>query len=431
MAAGIDPSMKRKGEKVAQANTFKALAEEWLTHESKTLSAVTIRAKRARLETWAYGSIGNTPIADIEPPELLAILKRVESTGRHETAHRVRQAVGGVFQYAILSHRAKRDPTVDLHGALVPVVESHHAGLTDPRAFGSLLRAIDGYHGQPVTEIALRLTPLVFVRPGELRKAEWKEFHIAGSEPLWRIPAEKMKMKREHLVPLARQAVALLKEAEKHTAGGKYVFPTSHNPMRPMSENTIRGALLGLGYSSDVHTPHGFRTTASTLLNELGFNPELIEMQLAHEEQSGLELPTTVRRSLASAGRWSGVGGLYGWAQIARQKDRRRRSEARMTILLVSRKRGRQPVPGKEAAHREIAGLVYYIRQRNEEHVRLFGRGRRTVSPTNDSLNYARNSVARDLGVHVATVPEHGEPINARPQRSPKSWRLTSRYPSI
>lgn len=286
VAAGIDPSMKRKGEKVAQANTFKALAEEWLTHESKTLSAVTIRAKRARLETWAYGSIGNTPIADIEPPELLAMLKRVESTGRHETAHRVRQAVGGVFQYAILSHRAKRDPTVDLHGALVPVVESHHAGLTDPRAFGSLLRAIDGYHGQPVTEIALRLTPLVFVRPGELRKAEWKEFHIAGSEPLWRIPAEKMKMKREHLVPLARQAVALLKEAEKHTAGGKYVFPTSHDPMRPMSENTIRGALLGLGYSSDVHTPHGFRTTASTLLNELGFNPELIEMQLAHEEQS-------------------------------------------------------------------------------------------------------------------------------------------------
>jgi integrase len=286
VAGGIDPSMKRKGEKVAQANTFKALAEEWLTHESKTLSAVTIRAKRARLETWAYGSIGNTPIADIEPPELLAMLKRVESTGRHETAHRVRQAVGGVFQYAILTHRAKRDSTVDLHGALVPVVEEHHAGLTDPQAVGALLRAIDGYHGQPVTEIALRLTPLVFVRPGELRKAQWSEFHLSGAEPMWRIPAAKMKMKREHLVPLARQAVALLREAEKHTSGGKYVFPTSHDPLRPMSENTIRGALCGLGYSSDVHTPHGFRTTASTLLNERGFNPEIVEMQLAHEEKS-------------------------------------------------------------------------------------------------------------------------------------------------
>lgn len=286
VAAGVDPSMKRKGERVAQANTFKALAEEWLTHESKTLSAVTIRAKRARLETWAYGSIGNTPIGDIEAPELLAMLKRVEATGRHETAHRVRQAVGGVFQYAILSHRAKRDPTSDLHGALVPVVEVHHAGLTDPPTVGALLRAIDGYHGQPVTEIALRLTPLVFVRPGELRKAEWKELTLTGPEPIWRIPAAKMKMKREHLVPLAKQAVTLVREAEKHTGGGKYVFPTSHDPMRPMSENTIGGALRGLGYSSEVQTPHGFRTTASTLLNERGFNPELIEMQLAHEEQS-------------------------------------------------------------------------------------------------------------------------------------------------
>jgi integrase len=286
VAAGVDPSIKRKSEKVAQANTFKALAEEWLTHESKTLSASTIRMKRARLEKWAYGPIGNMPITDIEPPELLAMLKRVEATGRHETAHRVRQAVGGVFQYAILTHRAKRDSTADLRGALVPVVEAHHAGLTDPQAVGALLRAIDSYHGQPVSEIALRLTPLLFVRPGELRKAEWKEFDLTGAEPIWRIPAAKMKMKREHLVPLARQAVALLREAEKHTYNGKYVFPTSHDPLRPMSENTIRGALRALGYSSDVHTPHGFRTTASTLLNERGFNPELVEMQLAHEERS-------------------------------------------------------------------------------------------------------------------------------------------------
>lgn len=286
VAAGIDPSTKRKGEKAAQANTFKAIAEEWLAQEAKTLSAITIRAKRSRLETWAYRAIGNSPIADIEAPALLAMLKRVEATGRHETAHRVRQAVGGVFRHAILTHRATRDPTADLRGALVPVVEVHHAGLTDPGAVGALLRAIDGYSGQPVTEIALRLAPILFVRPGELRKAEWREFALDGAEPIWRIPAAKMKMRREHLVPLARQAVGLLRQAEKFTGGGKYVFPTSHDPLRPMSENTIGAALRGLGYSSAVHTPHGFRTTASTLLNERGFNPELVEMQLAHEEQS-------------------------------------------------------------------------------------------------------------------------------------------------
>lgn len=286
VAAQIDPSAKRKGERSARADTFKAIAEEWLTKQSKTLSAETVRAKRSRLEAWAYRSIGNTPITQIEAPELLTMLQRIESTDRNETAHRVRQACSGVFRHAILSHRARRDPTADLRGALVPVATEHHAAVTDPAQVGALLRAIDGYSGTPVTELALRLAPFVFVRPGELRAAEWAEFDLSSQHPEWRIPAARMKMKRPHLVPLARQAVALLHKLEAHTSGGKYLFPTSHNPLRPMSENTLNSALRALGYSSDVMTPHGFRTIASTLLNERGFNPELIELQLAHVERS-------------------------------------------------------------------------------------------------------------------------------------------------
>jgi integrase len=301
VAAKTDPSNKRKVEKIAHADTFKAIAEEWLTKQSKTLSAETVRAKRSRLETWAYRSLGGTPISQIEAPELLAMLQRIEATDRNETAHRVRQACSGVFRHAILSHRARRDPTADLRGALVPVVTEHHAAVTDPAAVGALLRAIDGYSGTPATELALQIAPYVFVRPGELRAAEWSEFDLSGDHPEWRIPAERMKMKRAHIVPLARQTAALVRKLEAHTAGGKYLFPTSHDPTRPMSENTLSAALRVMGYTSDVMTPHGFRTIASTLLNERGFNPELIELQLAHVE--GSEVRAAYNRSVKLAER--------------------------------------------------------------------------------------------------------------------------------
>jgi integrase len=301
VAANADPSSKRKAEMVARADTFRAIAEEWLIKQAKTLSPQTIGTKRARLEKWAYRSIGNTPIDALEAPELLAMLQRVEASERYETAHRVRQACSGVFRYAILSHRAKRDPTTDLRGALVPVVTEHHAGLIDPAKVGGLLRAIDGYSGQPTTELALRLAPLVFVRPGELRAAEWAEFDLSGKDPEWRIPAGRMKKPRPHNVPLARQAVAILRSLELLTGGGKLVFPTSKDPQRPMSENTLNGALLALGYPPDVQTPHGFRTTASTLLNERGFNPELIELQLAHEDDD--ETRASYNRSMKLAER--------------------------------------------------------------------------------------------------------------------------------
>jgi integrase len=293
VADNIDPSAMRKVEKNAHANTFKALAEEWLLKEAKTLSADTIEKKRARLETWAYRAIGNVPIESIEAPELLSMLQRIEAAARHDTAHRVRQDCSGVFRHAILTHRGKRDPTVDLRGALISVESEHHAAITDPAQVGALLRAIDGYKGSPITELALRLAPYVFVRPGELRAAEWAEFDLAAKEPEWRIPPARMKIKRTgkkargaHVVPLARQSVEILHSLEIHSGGGRLVFPGTKDSNRPMSENTLNGALLGLGYSSDVHTPHGFRTTASTLLNEMGFNPELIEIQLAHQEEN-------------------------------------------------------------------------------------------------------------------------------------------------
>jgi integrase len=280
VASGVDPSVTRQTERAAQADTFQQVAEDMLAHQAKTLSAETIHNKRTRLATWAYASIGSSPISEIEAPALLVLL-------RHETAHRVKQALGQVFRYAIVNNRAKNNPVPNLLGALVPVTIEHHAGVTDPGMVGGLLRAIDGYHGHPLTELALRLSPLVFLRPGELRGAEWSEVNLDGPHPHWLIAAKRMKgaaaKKREHLVPLSRQAVAIFRAAQMHSAGRRFVFSTGD---KAMSENTIGGALRALGYDNATHTPHGFRTTASTLLNELGFPSDDIELQLAHHENN-------------------------------------------------------------------------------------------------------------------------------------------------
>lgn len=189
------------------------------------------------------------------------------------------------MRYAVATGRAERDPSRDLQGALAPVVTTNHAAITEPRKIGELLRAIDGYAGQPSTAFALRLAPLTFVRPGELRAARWSEFELNAAEPQWRIPAERMKMGEQHIVPLSHQAVAILRELQLLTGGSEYLFPSLRTTKRPISDNTVNAALRRLGYSHDEMTGHGFRAMASTCLNEQGWHPDLIELQLAHAER--------------------------------------------------------------------------------------------------------------------------------------------------
>src|SRR5581483_6312771 len=237
LADGIDPSARRKKDQQAKSETFEAIAREWLEMRAKTSAAITMQKAQWLLEI-VFPRIGKRPIREITAPELLSALRRIESRGHHETAHRAKQKCGQVFRYAIVTGRVERDITADLRGALVPVVSQNHASLTVPAEVGALLRAIDGYEGQPITAAALKLAPLVFVRPGELRGARWSEFDLDNAE--WRIPAERMKMGEQHIVPLSRQAVATLRELRELTGGGfgELVFPSLLSLDRPMSNNT-------------------------------------------------------------------------------------------------------------------------------------------------------------------------------------------------
>jgi len=203
--------------------------------------------------------LGNKPIASIEAPDLLEVLKRIDGKGVIDTAHRTREVCGRVFRYAIATGRAKRDIAADLVGDLAPRTTTHHAAIIDPTKVGELLRAIDGYNGQPTTGAALRLAPYVFVRPTELRAAEWSEILFDSDKPEWRIPAERMKMREAHIVPLARQSVAILRPLQSVTGCQRYVFPAIGGGGRPLSENTINGAIRRLGYSGEEMTAHGFR----------------------------------------------------------------------------------------------------------------------------------------------------------------------------
>jgi len=285
IANGKNPTFERKRAVVAAsvgaANTFSAIAEELIAkREREGLKAVTTGKARWLLSLLAP-DLGDRPIADIEPFELLAAIKKVETSGRLETAKRLLAFAGRVFRYAVATTRARHNLAADLQGALVAPKVKHHAAIIDPKGVGALLRAIDGFEGQPVTVWALRLAPHVFVRPGELRQAQWSEFDLDAA--VWRIPAERMKMKREHVLPLSKQAVAILTEAQGLTGGGQLVFPGQRTPKRPMSENTLNAALRRLGYSTDEMTSHGFRSTASTLLNESGrWSRDAIERALAH-----------------------------------------------------------------------------------------------------------------------------------------------------
>ena len=284
VADGIDPNAKRKAERSAQAQTFEAVANEWLELHKKSLAPETISILGTRLSSFLYPYVGSRPVAGITAQELLAVLRRIEARGRHETAHRVRALAGRVLRYAVATGRAPHDVAADLKDALAPVKSKNFASVTDPRRVGELMRAIHGYTGHPVTALALKLAPLVFVRPGELRAAGWTEFDLDNAE--WRIPADRMKMGEPHIVPLSRQVLAILRELQPLARGGCYLFPSLRTRDRPMSDNTINAALRRLGYTSDEQTGHGFRSMASTLLNEQGFPPDVIELQLAHAERN-------------------------------------------------------------------------------------------------------------------------------------------------
>jgi len=285
LADGIDPSARRQTAKVSHAVTLELIAHEWLALHQAKLAAITLDKAR-----WMLGLIlpklGSKPIGTITPPELLAELRKIEANGTHETATRTKQRVSQVYRYAVATGRAERDITTDLRGALAPVVTENRAALTDPVKVGALLRAIDGYVGQPATHAALKLGLLLFVRPGELRAAAWAEFDLEADKPIWRIPAERMKMREPHIVPLSAQAAAILKALQPLTGNGRYLFPSLRTRERPMSENTLNAALRRLGYTGEEMTAHGFRAMASTLLNEQGFAPDVIELQLAHAERN-------------------------------------------------------------------------------------------------------------------------------------------------
>ncbi|HXY97516.1 MAG TPA: integrase arm-type DNA-binding domain-containing protein [Steroidobacteraceae bacterium] len=284
IADGVDPSVQRQAERAALAHSFEGVAKEWLELQTKSLAPETISILSARLDSGLYPYIGSRPIAAITAQEVLAALRRIEARGKHETAHRVRALAGRVFRYAVATGRAQRDVAADLKGALAPVKSKNFASVTDPVRVGELMRAIHSYSGYPVTALALKLAPLVFVRPGELRGAEWSEFDLDNAE--WRIPGERMKMGEPHLVPLSRQALAILRELQPLARGGRYLFPSLLTRDRPMSNNTINAALRRMGYTTEEQTGHGFRSMASTLLNEQGFPPDVIELQLAHTERN-------------------------------------------------------------------------------------------------------------------------------------------------
>lgn len=280
---GFDPGEIRKAQRqvtIQEIETFEAIAREWHKRFFSTWSEKYAETLMSRLELYVFPWIGKKPIAGIKPPEMLSVLRRIESRGTLDTAHRVKIICGQVFRYAVSTGRAERDSTADLRGALPRTQKKHRAAITEPKKVGALLRSIDAYQGSFVVQCALKLAPLVFLRPGELRRGEWEEISFENAE--WNIPGSKMKMKEPHLTPLSQQAIEILKELHKLTGNGRYIFP-GRTSNRPMSDNAILAALRNMGYAKEEMSGHGFRAMARTMLDEvLQFRPDIIEHQLAH-----------------------------------------------------------------------------------------------------------------------------------------------------
>lgn len=301
LARGEDPSEKIKLDRVAAtvaaANSFEAVTKEWLAKtERENRSPVTMKKKRW-LTDFINASLGKRPIAAISAQEVLIMLRKMESQGKYETAKRLRSTCSQIFRYAIATARADRDVASDLRGALITPQPVHRAAITTSSGAGRLLRAIEAFEGHPNTKVALRLLPHVFVRPGELRHAEWADFDL--EKALWRIPSHKTKMRRPHIIPLSQQALAIMGGIEHDTEYSSFLFPSLRSVDRPMSENTINAALRSMGFAQEEMTGHGFRAMAATLLNEMGlWHSDAIERQLAHCDNSA------VRRAYARGEYW-------------------------------------------------------------------------------------------------------------------------------
>jgi integrase len=286
LRAGTDPSAKRQSEKkrehLAEANAYEAVAREWYEKQANIWTQGHAADVLRRLESNLFPALGDRPIDQITAPELLAAVRKIESRGAHDLAHRVLQVASQIFRYGVATGRCERDPALSLRGALTPHKGRHQAAVT-PEELPVLLRAIDGYGdiGDKLTGYALRLLALTFVRTSELIGAEWSEFDLDSA--VWIIPAERMKMKTQHVVPLSRQTIGVLRDVRAIGGGSRYVFP-GRNPDKPISNNTMLFALYRLGYKGKM-TGHGFRAVASTVLNEAGFRGDVIERQLAHSER--------------------------------------------------------------------------------------------------------------------------------------------------
>jgi len=284
---GLDPSFERKAkkmrEKLSAANSFEAIAREWFASRSRKWTPKYAASLIRRLEADIFPKMGNRPIAEIMPPEMLSNLRVIESRGAHDLAHRVQQVCGQIFTYAIVTGRAERNPVNDLRGALTPTVKKHNAYLKADE-LPEFLQKMAAYDGMQ-TRLAMNFLLLTFVRTGEMRGALWSEIDMEKAE--WRIPAERMKMRDPHIVPLSKQALVVLNELKPITGHWVHVFPNQHRPKGQMSENTILYALYRMGYHGKS-TCHGFRATASTILNEYGFKPDVIERQLAHAESNSV-----------------------------------------------------------------------------------------------------------------------------------------------
>ncbi|MBN9534357.1 MAG: integrase arm-type DNA-binding domain-containing protein [Alphaproteobacteria bacterium] len=310
LARGIDPAQRARidklDRKVASANTFNVVANEFLAKVEREGKADATLTKKRWLIGMAKADLGERSITEITAAEILVPLRKVEGQGNYETARRLRAVIGQVFRYAIATARAQNDPTFGLKGALTAPIVTHRAALTDRKAFGGLLRAIWSYEGMPETRAALQLMTLLYPRPGELRQAGWNEFDLDSG--IWTIPAARMKMRREHRKPLSSPAISILRDLWKLTGRGRFAFPSIQSPLRPMSENTLNSALRRMGFSSAEASAHGFRATASTLLNESGkWNPDAIEAELAHVGAD------EVRRAYHRASYWDERTEMAAW----------------------------------------------------------------------------------------------------------------------
>lgn len=333
---GIDPSAHRKAlgpARTITGNSFEEVAREWLAKFSKRWNESYTRTVRERLEKHIFPWLGPLPIHAITPDVVLSVLQRMEDSGILETAHRVHRYISNIYAYAIASGRAQSDPSEPLRGAIPPPPDNHYPAIVEPGKMGELLRAMANYQGAYVTRCALMLAPLFFVRPGELRQAQWVEFDLPAGE--WRIPAERLKLGKAekqrapaHIVPLARQAIAILDELRPLTGTGRFVFPGARDENRPMSNATLNAALRRLGFDKSEMVAHGFRHMASTCLNERGYSPGAIERQLAHKA--------------------AGVRGIYNRAQLL--PERRRMMQEWADYLDALRFNLPVPVPAESAA---------------------------------------------------------------------------------